>query len=98
MSDKPEDNSTYDTKGHKAAFLNNSNSSSFAKHLSDETHSFSPINDIMKMVHCHKKGAHLNTTEKFHIHTEFAAGNHLNDPNTIAPNAIFDALLKPIWP
>jgi len=32
--------------------------------------------------------AHLNTTEKFHIHTEFAKNNHLNDPQTILTNAL----------
>jgi hypothetical protein len=59
-------------KEHKAAFLSNSNSSSFPKHLSEEAHSFGPINNIMQIVHCHRKGAHLNTIEKFQIHTEFA--------------------------
>ena len=34
----------------------------------------------MQLVHCHRKGAHLNTIERFHIHTEFVANNHLNDP------------------
>ena len=38
--------------------------------------------------------AHLNTIKKFHIHTEFAKNNHLNDPQTIFPNAIFDNLKK----
>jgi hypothetical protein len=80
-------------KEHKAAFLNSSNTSSFAKHLSEEAHSFGPIND-MHIVHCHRKGPHLNTTERVHIHTEFAINNHLNDPQTMFLNAIFDTLLK----
>jgi hypothetical protein len=52
------------------------------------------MNKIMEIIHCHKKGAHLNTMEKFHIHTEFAKNNHLSDPQTILPNAIFDTLKK----
>jgi len=52
------------------------------------------MNNIMQIVHRHRKGAHLNTIERFHIHTEFAANNHLNDPQTIFPNAIFHTLTK----
>jgi uncharacterized protein YvpB len=73
---------------------NNSNTSSFAMHLIQEAHSFSPMSNIKQIVHCHRKGARLNTTERFHIHTEFAANNHLNDPQTIFPNAIFNTLTK----
>jgi len=40
------------------------------------------------------KGPYLNTIERFHIHTETIKNNHLNDPQTIHPNAIFDTLLK----
>jgi hypothetical protein len=75
-------------KEHKTAFLNNSNTSSFAKHLSEEAHSFGPINNIMQIVHCHRKGAYLSTIERFHIHTEFTKNNHLNDPQTILPDAV----------
>ena len=45
-----------------------------------------------------QKGAHLNTLGKFHIHIEFVKNNHLNDPQTIHPNAIFDTLIKTDWP
>jgi len=48
----------------------------------------------MQVLHYQKKGAHLNTIERFNIHTEHAAGNHLNDEHTIFPNKIFDTLLK----
>jgi hypothetical protein len=81
-------------KEHKIAFRNNSNTSSFAKHLIQEAHSFGPVSDVIQIVHCHRKGAHLNTIERFHTHTEFAASNHLNDPQTIFPKAIFSTLLK----
>jgi len=45
-------------------------------------------------VHCHKKGAHLNTIERFYIHIKFAKNNHLNDPQTILPKAIIDTIIK----
>jgi len=34
------------------------------------------------------------TLERFHIHTEVAANNHLNENQTIFPNVIFDTLTE----
>jgi len=51
----------------------------------------------MQLLCYQKKGAHLNTTERFHIHVEFTANNQLND-KTIFPKAIFDTLLNTHWP
>ena len=65
-----------------------------AKHLNEETHPFGSIHNIMQILQYHKKGAHMNTIERFHIHAEYTANNHLNDEHTIFPNAIFDTLLK----
>ena len=48
----------------------------------------------MQVLHHQKKGAHLNTIERFHIHIEHAAGNHLSDEYAIFPNKIFDILIK----
>jgi hypothetical protein len=79
---------------HKAAFRKNSHSSNFARHLYEEAHSFGPIENIMQVLHYHRKGAHLNTIEKFYIHAEFTANNHLNDNQTIFLNTIFDTLLN----
>jgi len=52
------------------------------------------MNEIMQVLHHHKKGPHLDTIERFHIHTESITNNHLNDDQIIFPNAIFDVLLK----
>jgi len=76
------------------AWRNLSTTSSFAQHLIEVAHSSEPMNQIMEIVHCHNKRPYLNTIERFHIHTESAKNNHLNDPQTIHPNAIFDTLLK----
>jgi hypothetical protein len=81
-------------RDHKTAFRNNNQAYSFAKHLNDSAHSFGSMNEIMQVVHCHRKGPHLNTIEIFHIHAESIDNNHLNDDHTIFPNAIFDTLLR----
>jgi hypothetical protein len=52
----------------------------------------------MQVLHHCKKEAHLNTIERFHIHIEHTAGNHLNDNHTIFPNRVFDTLIKPSTP
>ena len=78
---------------HKIAFYNNSHTSSFAQHLHEHAHSFGPI-DVMQSLHHHTKGAHLNMVEKFYIHAEYVANNHLNDNYSIFPNIISDTFLK----
>jgi len=47
----------------------------------------------MKILQYQKKGAHLNTVERFYIHTEYTANNHLNNSLNIFPNAIFETIL-----
>lgn len=68
--------------------------SKFVQKLNEQAHSFGTINNIMQVLHYHKKGSHLNTTEWNYIHAEHTANNHLHDGHTIFPNAIFDTLLK----
>jgi len=81
-------------KEHEKAFRSHIHTSSFAKHLDNEDHSFGHMHDIMQILHYHRKGAHLHMLERFHIHTEAATNNHLNEGHTLHPNAIFDTLLK----
>jgi hypothetical protein len=77
---------------HKTDFYMHHNSSGFTKHLTEHMHSFGLINKIMETILCHKKGAHLNMLERFHIFSEFVKNNSLNDPLTTVPNAIFKAI------
>ena len=79
---------------HKKAFRSHCQNSSFAKHLDKEAHSFGHMHDIMQILQYHRKGAQLNTLKRFHIHSEAANNNHLNEGHTVYPNAIFDTLLK----
>ena len=78
---------------HKHAFWNNSHTSRFA-HLNEHVNSLATINKTMQVSHYHTKGAHLNTTEWFYIHAEYASNNHLNGSHTVLPNAVFDTLLQ----
>jgi len=72
-------------KEHRRSFQNNSHTSKFAQHLNEHMHSFGNIDDVMQILHCQKKGLHLNTMELFYIHIEAASNNHLNDDHTIPP-------------
>jgi len=46
----------------------------------------------MSILQFHKKGPHLNTLERFHIHKEATTHNHLNDEHTVTHNPIFDTI------
>ena len=77
-------------KEHRSDFYHNGRSSNFALHLHDNAQPFGSIYNIMQVLHHQQKGTHLNTIERFHIHIEHTAGNHLNDDHTIFPNRTFD--------
>jgi hypothetical protein len=94
MLDKPKEASLYDMTS--TSKPSESHTSSFAKHLNERERSFFTIHNNMQVLQYHKKGAHMKTIERFHIHAEFTGNNHLNDDHTIFPNAIFDALLKTV--
>jgi len=83
---------------HRRTFRNNSHTSKFAQHLNEHSHSFGNVHDVMQILQCQKKGLHLNTMERFHIHIEAAPNNHINDDDTISPNRIFDNILKNLPP
>ena len=83
---------------HKNAFKKNSYTSNFAKHLIEQAHSFSSIQNTMQILQRHNKGAHLNTIEQYYIYAEFTKNYHLNDEHNIFLNKIFDALLEPHQP
>jgi hypothetical protein len=79
---------------HKHAFRTNSHTSRFAQHLIEHNHPIGTIHNTRQILWHHKKGPHLNTLERFHIHAEYITNNHINDNQTIFPNKIFDILLK----
>jgi hypothetical protein len=56
------------------------------------------VTEILRILHYHNKGPHLNTLDKFHIHREAQNQIHLNDEHTIFPNPIFEVIARPIHP
>jgi hypothetical protein len=76
---------------HQRSFHDKTDTSRYAKHLNEKGHSFGPVKDIMERLQFQRKGIHLNTVERFYIHKE-SITNHFNDPQTLAPNPIFDIL------
>ena len=81
-------------KEYKRAFRHNSHTLKFAQHLIEHAHSFGTICDTVQVLQYQKKSTHLNTVERYYIHTEFTANNHLNDSQNIFPNPMFDAILN----
>jgi hypothetical protein len=76
---------------HKNAFKTNSHTSNFAKHLIEQAHSFSSIQNSMRILQRHSKGAHPNTIERYYIYAKFTKNKLLNDEYNISPKKIFDA-------
>jgi len=72
----------------KQAFRYNSHTSKLAQHLVEQAHSFGTVHNLMQILHYQKKSAHFNTVERYYIHTESIANNHLNYNQNIFPNAI----------
>jgi len=81
-------------KENKRAFRHNSHTLKFAQHMNEYAHSFGTIHDTMQILQYHKKSTHLNTIERYYIHSEFAANNHLNDSQNIFLNPIFEDILN----
>ena len=98
MWDKPEEIFLTRFNEHKAAFRTNNQNSNYAKHLTEHTHSFGPIQDTMQILQRLNKGGHLSIIERYYIYREFTKNNHLNDEYTLSPNKIFEAQLAPDQP
>jgi len=79
---------------HKRAFQYNTTQSKFTQHLLTHGHSFGNLENTMEIIQLQKKGTHLNTIERFHIHKEVVTNNHLNEDYTETSNPIFNTILK----
>jgi protein-arginine kinase activator protein McsA len=82
-------------KEHKNALKTKSHTSNYAKHVLEQSHTSGPVHQTMQILQYQDKGTHLNTIEQFFIYAEFSQNSHLNDEQSISPNRIFEALLKP---
>jgi hypothetical protein len=84
-------------KEHQQDHKYNRRKSLYAKHLSENNHSFPNTESSIKILHTARKGRLLNTIENFYIHKETVANNQLNDKMT-KPNPIFDAIIRHMQP
>jgi len=78
---------------HKCSFTHNK-TSKYTLHLLEHSHTLGSMHDVMQIIQLQKKGIHVNTIERFHIHKEAATNNHLNDDYTLSTNRIFDTILR----
>jgi transposase-like protein len=79
---------------HLRDYKYNLGSSKFAQHVTQNAHSFGPIDEIMEVLHLTSKGAVMNTLEKFHIYRLTKKGVQINDKSTSTQNILFDTLLR----
>ena len=77
----------------KRSFIHNSQTSKYALHLTEHSHTLGNMQDVMRVLQFQKKGIHLDTIERFHIHRQAAINNRLNDDHTLSVNRTFDSIL-----
>ena len=53
---------------HKRSFIHNNQTSKYALHLLEHSHTLGNVQDVMRVLQFQKKGIHLDTIERFHIH------------------------------
>jgi len=79
---------------HKHSIIQNRHTSKYALHLLEHSHTLGNMQDVMRVLQFQKKGIHLDTIERFHIHRQAAKSNNLNDDHTLSTNRIFDTILR----
>ena len=79
---------------HKCSFTHNYQSSKYPMHLLEHSHTLGNMQDVMRVLQFQKKGIHLDSIQRFHIHRQAAKNNHLNDDHTLSANRIFDSILS----
>ena len=72
--------------------------SKFAQHLIDQSHSFGSIDSIMEILHVVRKGAMMDTTERFQIYKATSMGIQINDRSTVGSNILSDTVLSHVMP
>jgi hypothetical protein len=87
-------NRTFHTryKEHILAIKKNNNNSGYSNHILNTGHKYGPITDTMDIKKTHKKGKHMNTLEKYHIHKLYKNNLHMNDSGIEPNNPIFKTL------
>jgi hypothetical protein len=71
------------------AIKNNNSNSGYSNHILNIGHKYGLITDTMDILKTHKKGKHMNTLEKYHIHKLYKNNLHMNDSVIEANNPVF---------
>jgi hypothetical protein len=79
---------------HLRDYRHNTNKSKFAQHLTENRHSFGPIDNVMTILHKTEKGRLMDTMERYYIYKETKINNQINDKNTLKPNIIFETIVQ----
>jgi hypothetical protein len=78
-------------KGHIQAIRSNSGNSGHSNRILNTGHTHNIITDTMDVIKI-KKGKHLNTLEKYHVHKIIKDRLHVKDISVDTYNPIFEAL------
>jgi hypothetical protein len=72
---------------------NNRTNTGYSQHIINTGHEYGNIENTLNILNVQKKGAFLNTLEKFHIYQKQKTDNLLNESCTYTYNPIFEFLL-----
>jgi hypothetical protein len=71
----------------------NKEKTGYSHHNLNTDHAFGKLEDTLEILRLQRKGPHLNTLEKFHIHNENKIGQLLNEVHTDQYNPLFELLI-----
>jgi hypothetical protein len=80
-------------KEHIQDIRNNRTKTGYSHHIPDTGHEYGNIENTLSILNVQKKGAFLNTLEKFHIYKEQQTNDLLNESGTDNYNPIFELIL-----
>jgi hypothetical protein len=72
---------------------NNRTKIGYSQHVINTGHEYNNVENTLNVLNIQKKGAFLNTLEKFHIYKTQKTDNLLNEDSTDIYNPIFELLL-----
>jgi hypothetical protein len=74
--------------------LRNRNKTGYSQHIINRGHKYGNIENTLNVLNTQKKGAFLNTLQKFHIYKTHKSGNLLNENCTDIYNPILFLLFS----
>jgi hypothetical protein len=80
-------------KEHIQYIRNNRTKTGYSQHILNTGHEYGNIESTSNILNVQKKGAFLNTLEKYHIYKKQKTNNLLNESGTDTYNPIFELLL-----